>query len=160
EPITTLQPGPPFTPVVLGPERIPLVTSVPDATREPELAVLSVLAHGREARAAEVGRAALAAAARLDDERRTLYTDLALYRLGGAVRDALEIEMNLSDYEFKSEFFKRRIAEETDKATRAAEARGEARGRAAADAQAILTVLSARGIGVSDDVRARILACA
>jgi hypothetical protein len=147
EPITTLQPGPAFTPLVFGPERIPIVTDAAEATRQPELAVLSALAHGREGRAVEIGRAALTAVARLDDERRALYTDLVLYALAGAAREALEIEMNLTNYEFKSDFFKLKLAE--------GEARGEARGKA----RAVLAVLAARGLAVSDEIRSRVLAC-
>ena len=147
DPITSLQPGPAFTPVVFGPDRIPVVTSAAEATRQPELAVLSALAHGREPRAIEIGRAALAAAARLDDERRTLYTDLVLYALAGAARETLEIEMNLSNYEFKSDFFKRKLAE------------GEARAEARGEARAVLTLLAARGLTIAEDVRARILSC-
>jgi hypothetical protein len=147
EPVTSLQPGPAFTPVVLGPDRIPVVTSAAEAARQPELAVLSALAHGREPHALQIGRAALAAASRLDDERRTLYTDLVLYALAGEAREALEIEMNLSNYEFKSDFFKRKLAE------------GEARAEARGEARAVLTLLAARGLTMTEDVRARILSC-
>jgi hypothetical protein len=147
EPIGTLQVGSAFTPIVLGPASIPVITSAKEAERLPELAVLSALAHGREPGALEIGRAALRAAARLDDERRTLYTDLILYALGSAAREALEIDMNLTDYEFKSEFFKRKIAEEAKK-------EGDRR-----EAQAILAVLVARGLAVTEDVRSRVLAC-
>ena len=115
EPIGTLQVGSSFLPIVLGPSRIPVITSSAAAERLPELAVLSALAHGRGPGAADIGRAALLAAGHLDDERRALYTDLVLYALGSAVRSALEIEMNITDYEFKSDFFKRRIAEEVKK---------------------------------------------
>ena len=72
KPITTFQPGAPFTPIVVGPDRIPIVTSPEEAERLPELAVLSALAHGSEARAVEIGRVALGAAGRLDEERRAL----------------------------------------------------------------------------------------
>lgn len=45
KPITTFQPGAPFTPIVVGPDRIPIVTSPEEAERLPALAVLSALAH-------------------------------------------------------------------------------------------------------------------
>jgi hypothetical protein len=119
------------------------VTSESEAVAAPELAVLSAIAHGKGERAAEVGRAALAAAARLDDEKRTQYTDFVLRFLSDAARGMLEIEMALSNFEFESEFFRGKI--ET------ARAEGEAR--------AILEVLAARGLGVPEEVRQRILAC-
>jgi hypothetical protein len=52
-----------------------------------------------------VARAVLQAATQLDEERRTLYTDLALFALAPAVRAALELQMDLSNYEFKSPLF-------------------------------------------------------
>ena len=45
EPIV-LGPGNIFTPLVLGPSAMPLITDLEVAMREPELAVLSTLAHG------------------------------------------------------------------------------------------------------------------
>lgn len=163
KPITTFQPGSPFTPIVIGPDRIPEVTSLEEAERVPELAVLSALAHGTEGRAVEIGRAALGAAGRLDEERRALYTDLILYAVRRDARAALEIEMNLTDYEFKSEFFQRKIAEEGEKRAvklaekiveeRAAKSAAEAMGRS------LLTFLTARGLAVSEEQRARIATC-
>jgi hypothetical protein len=146
EPIASLQPGSPFTPLVLGPSSMPLVTSETEAKATPELAVLSAIAHGRGAHALEVGRAALSAAARLDDDRRSVYTEFVLGVLDRAAREMLEIEMDLSD-EFISELFGGKIAR--------AEAKAEARG----EARAVLEVLSARGLPTSDAVRTRILGC-
>jgi hypothetical protein len=151
KPVMTFQPGSPFTPIVVGPDRIPEVTSLEVAKRAPELAVLSALAHGAEGRAVEIGRAALGAAGRLDEERRALYTDLILYAVNREARAVLEIEMNLTDYEFKSEFFQRKIAEEGQK--RAVKLAAEAVGRS------LLAVLAARGLSVSEEQRARIATC-
>ncbi|WP_394831120.1 hypothetical protein LVJ94_31875 [Pendulispora rubella] len=55
--------------------------------------------------------------------------------------------MNLSGYKFKSETYKRLVAEDIAEA------------EAKAEARAVLTVLSTRKLPVSDDVRAKILAC-
>lgn len=86
---------------------------------------------------------------------RALYTDLVLYALASAVRAVLEIEMNLSDYEFKSELFRRKLAE----GQASAEARGLARGEARGESRALLAVLAARGLVISDALRARIVEC-
>lgn len=61
-----------LVPDVLGPEQIPQVTRACEARRRPELAVLSVLAHGRGPRGAAIGRAALAGVTMLDSARRPL----------------------------------------------------------------------------------------
>lgn len=63
--------------------------------------------------------------------------------------------MNLSDYQFKSEFFRRKLAEEAGKAEALGEARGEVRGQA----RALFTMLASRGLAVSDAVRAQIVGC-
>jgi len=150
-PIVTLQPGFPLAPLVLDHARVPVIASLEDAQRAPELAVLSALAHGRGERAREVALAAVLAARDLDDAKRTLYTDLVIAALDPALRDSLELDMDLSEYEFKSEFFREKIAR--------AEARAAARGAAEGEARAILTILAARGLSVGDDVRERITAC-
>ena len=54
-------------------------------------------------------------------------------------------------YEYQSEFAKRYVAQ--------GETRGEAKGEAKGRAAALLAVLGARGIEVSEELRVRILAC-
>lgn len=116
-----------------------------EAVREPELAVLSALAHDGDPpeQAARVALAALAGCLGLEDERGLLYSDLLRVLLGEATRSALEALMQSQGYEFQSEFARRHAA--------AGEARGEAR--------AVLTVLDARGLTVSPAQRDRILCC-
>jgi hypothetical protein len=159
EPIATLQAGSPFAPIVLGPSRIPVVTSSTAASQFPELAVLSALAHGRELGAADIARAALGAAARLDDERRTLYTDLILHALSLAGRTVLEIEMDITDYEFKSDFMKKKWAEALKREVAGEVAKEGNRLEARGEARAVLAVLVARGLAVTDEIRSRVLAC-
>lgn len=147
-PIATLQLGSAFVPLVLGRARIPVVMSAAEASRAPELAVLSAMAHGHESAGLDIGRVAARAAASLDDQRRTSYTDLVLTALSPEARAILELEMDLRNYKFQSPTFKDQIAQ--------AAADGEAR----AHARSILAVLSARGIDVPDAVRAIITATA
>jgi len=66
-------PGNAFAPLVIGPASVPVVADVAAAERDPELAVLSVIAHGHEAHAEVLGRAALLATLGLSDERQMLY---------------------------------------------------------------------------------------
>jgi hypothetical protein len=161
EPIVTLQPGSPFVPVVLGPDRIPVITSVDEATRSPELAVLSVLTHGDTAVAAGIARAAYGAARLLDDARSALYTDLILFALRNNDRAALESEMktDVSKYEFKSDYFRNRIAQGVAEGVAEGVARGVAQGVAQGSARAVLAVLSARNVPLGEAQRARILEC-
>jgi hypothetical protein len=134
-----LGPGAALSPLVIGPASVPVVDDAAMAQRDPELAVLSVLAHGHEPHAEAIGHAALLAALHLSDERQMLYSDLIFAALSQAAQTALEGIMAGGTYEFQSEFAKKH----------------QAKGRA----QAVLEFLEARGLPVSDEARARILAC-
>ncbi len=103
-PIDTLQPGSPFSPLVVGPEQIPRVVDVASARRVPELAVLSALAHGNEPDGLAVVAAAIETAAALDDERATLYFDLVYGGLNAAARYALEEMMPAGQHKYHSDF--------------------------------------------------------
>jgi hypothetical protein len=150
EPIE-LGPGNVFRALVVGPASVPVIDDVAAAERDPELAVLSCIAHGHEAHAEVLGRAALLATLRLSDERQVLYSDLVFAALSEAARAALEDLMAGGTYEFQSEFAKKHQA----KGRAEGEAKGEAKGRA----EALFAVLQARGLRVSDEVHARVLAC-
>lgn len=101
-----------FTPLVLGPAAIPEITDGAVAKHDPELAVLSAMAHGRHedaARAAAIASAALSASVALDADRSRLYCDLILASLGQAARRELQ-SMDPAKYEFQSDFAKHYIA--------------------------------------------------
>jgi hypothetical protein len=146
-----LGPGAALSPLVIGPASVPVVDDAAVAQRDPELAVLSVLAHGHEPHAEAIGLVAILAARHLSDERQVLYSDLVYAALSQAARTALEGLMASGTYEFQSEFAKKHQA----KGRAEGVAEGEAKGRA----EALLDVLEARGLPVSDEARARILAC-
>jgi len=108
-----------FAPYVLGPSGIPKVTDETQACENPELAVLSAMAHGRDAdsvEALEIAQAAHRASEGLDANRACIYLDLIISSLGEAARRALG-NMDARKYEFQSDFARHYIAE------------GEARGR-------------------------------
>jgi Arc/MetJ-type ribon-helix-helix transcriptional regulator len=67
-----------------------------------------------------------------------------------AARSALEAMMTSGSYEYQSELVKRWVRE-------VAEAKAE--GRAEGKAEDVLQLLEARSVAVSDEVRARIMAC-
>ena len=125
----------------------------PSVTRSSRSSQL--IAHGHEARAEVLGRAALLGMLRLSDERQVLYSDLVFAALSEAARAALEDLMASGNYEFQSDFAKKHQA----KGRAEGEVKGEAKGRAEGRAEALLAVLEARGLRASDEARARILAC-
>jgi hypothetical protein len=67
--------------------------------------------------------------------------------LGEAARRAIEARMTQSGYQYQSEFARTYFAQ------------GEEKGRAEGEARALLAVLEARGLAVSEAQRARILGC-
>ena len=140
EPIT-LGPGSAFCPFVLGPDAVPVVTDRARAEAEPELAVLSVMAHGRSdvAQAVQIALAAVAGAELVSDrDLSVLYFDLIDAALSEAARKAFQ--MLPQGYEFQSETLRKNIA-----TTKTAD---------------ILDVLDARGLTVDPEQRERILGCA
>ena len=146
-PIPTLQPTRPFAPLVLGPREIPRVTSEDAARRMPELAILSALVHGREPGGEEVVRQAIVAAGQLDDQRTRTYYDLLWSSLGDVARAALEALMSLKNYEYKSDFAKKYVAE------------GRTEGRTDEARHILVALLTTRQLGPSEAARARIDAC-
>ncbi len=93
-----------INPVVIGPSQIPHITTVEQARQQPELAILSAVAHGKGSDAAEVALAGLAACDGLDTDRATRYSDFILSMLSPAAWPALESLMSTQSYQFQSEF--------------------------------------------------------
>jgi hypothetical protein len=118
---------------------VPIVDDVERALSDPELAILSVMAHGKGdvEQAVRIGIAAVAGAeSRRSDGLSVLYSDLIELALSEAARKALR--MLPESYELQSESGKR---------------------YAAGQAAAILTVLEARELSVTEEQRNRILSC-
>jgi hypothetical protein len=136
EPIETGVPGFVLRPPVLGLAQVPIVTDPAEATRRPELGVLSAMAHGAGEQGAAIAGAVLPAVRGLDDERARFYEDLVLICLNKAARRALEALMK--GYQFQSDFAQHFVSD-----TRARD---------------VLTAFRVRGIAVSDAARERILA--
>jgi hypothetical protein len=143
-----LGPGSVFRATVIGPDGLVDLADPREAHTHLELAVLAALARGQTSKneqipaAAEDLAAVLDVCRALDDERAVVYSDLLLASVSQAVREAV---MTLpAGYQFQSEF--------------ALKHRGEGRveGRAEGQARAVVTVLEARGIPLSDEQRRRI----
>jgi hypothetical protein len=70
--------GCPTVLLVVAPDAIPVIKDPEVAGREPELAVLSAMAHGREEVGPAIAQAVLSTAKGLEDERFRLYVDLVV----------------------------------------------------------------------------------
>ncbi|MDQ3989606.1 MAG: hypothetical protein M3291_10495 [Actinomycetota bacterium] len=146
-PIELGHPGARLTPLVLGPDQVPLVIDRGEAVRVPELAVLSAMAHGAHSDRSRVLDTLLGALEAIDEDLALLYSDVVLAALPVAAQQHLEALMITRTYEYQSDFARRHRAQ------------GEAKGKAEATAAAVLAVLDARGVEVPEDVRARITEC-
>jgi hypothetical protein len=145
--IVVSEPGLVLTPVVIGPKEVPYVTDLALARRQPELAVLSALAHGAEAGQSGVFDAFLAALNVVDLDHANLYADVVLAALPAAAREYLEAFMTAITHRYQSDFARRYFAD------------GEAQGVAKGKAAAVLAVLQARGIEVGGADRETIIGC-
>ncbi|WP_437608182.1 hypothetical protein WMF20_46360 [Sorangium sp. So ce834] len=148
-PIDTGHPGWTLTPLVLGPEGVPVVTDAEQAKAAPEVVVLSAMAHGEGEAGEAIGVAFLAAAAGLDQERRALYADVVLSSLNAAARRTLEAMMK-SGYQYQSEFARSYVAKGREEGVR--------EGTLKTKAHDVLAFLEARGLEVPADVQERVLA--
>ena len=140
-----------YTPLVVGPDGVPKLTDPARARREPQLAVLSVMAHGRGdvTTAAAIGTAAAKAILRLSDEQRLLYSLLIEANLSEAARKAIEMQPGLEKFfsEAQRRNFERGRVE------------GEAVGRAEGEAAALVKILTRRGMTLTVEQRRRIIDC-
>jgi hypothetical protein len=127
-----------FTPFVLGPSAVPEIADKRRAHADPELAVLSAIAHGRDTDAdkpARIGLAAQIASLGLDEDRSRLYFDLVLASLSEAARRKLKA-MDPAKYEYQSDFAKRYVAQ--------GKAEGKAEGAKAGRSELLLRQLTRR----------------
>jgi flagellar biosynthesis/type III secretory pathway protein FliH len=132
-----------FVPRVIGPEGIPQVADRDQAVREPQLAVLSVMAHGGgEVEAAvSIARVAVNAVLSLPEEQRLLHSVLIEKALSEAARKALGMEPQIE------KFF--------TEAHRQSYNQGEAKG----EAKALVMILKRRGLAITDEQQQQIATC-
>lgn len=110
-----------------------MVTDERVAQQNPELAVLSAMAHGRDAnvtRAIGVAAAAQRAVRGLDLDRSRIYLDLIMSSLGEAARCALT-DMDPRKYVFQSDFARRYISLGRAEGIEEGRSEGRTEGRAA-----------------------------
>lgn len=136
-PIPLGHPGFVLTPLVLGPDQVPVVTDAEQAGHSPALAVLSAMSHGNHPERNRILEALMSAL--VDDDHREMYADVVLAVRPAAARRYLEKLMRTGTYEYKSDFARRYFGQ--------------------GEAKAVLGFLAARGIDIPDDARARITEC-
>ncbi|MCL2779829.1 MAG: hypothetical protein FWD73_17700, partial [Polyangiaceae bacterium] len=132
-------------PYVISPSMVPVVRDVKRAALDPELALLSVIAHQSKEppeRTAAVAKAVVKGARRVDSQREKDYLDAVISTVSEAVRPLFEELMA-----YQSEFARKYVAE------------GEARGRAEGEIQSLLMVVSARRIALTSKQKKRIETC-
>jgi hypothetical protein len=98
QPIDLGHPGFHLTPIVIGFDDVPWVRDPVAASRLPELAVLSVLAHPE----LEIAETAIDAIAQLPADQARLYFDVIMTALPATIRQILEARMQR--YEYQSDF--------------------------------------------------------
>jgi hypothetical protein len=134
-----------WAPLVVGPDGIPVIIDAEQAKRGPELAVLSLMAHGKgdTQTAVSIALAATASLDQLSEEQRVLYLALIESALGDAAKKAFEMhpqtEKLMSSWQ------------------RGSFEKGQAEGSARSRAADVLDVLDARGLPVTPEQRERIL---
>jgi len=144
KPIELALPGDTIPPRVLGPLELPLVTDPAEVRRQPEVAVLSAMAHGNEPNGLKVVMAALGGLAGFDEATAKVYRALIYGALGEALRRKVD-EMDLQRVgEFEEPPFVLKL-----------KAIGEAKGLKAA----LLKLIARMGITLGEEERARIEAC-
>jgi hypothetical protein len=150
-PIATGHPGFDLSPTVLSGAEIPRITNPREAARAPELAMLSVLAHGHEPDALAVATAALGAARVLDRERAADYHELIWMSVAKPLRRKLEEKMRLGNREYITPISRPWIEQ--------GRAQGRAEGRVEGRAEYLVAVAEMRGMELTPTQRGRILAC-
>lgn len=88
---------------MLGPELVPVVTDAEQATRTPELAVLSALAHGGDVGRRAVLDALLSGLSAVEKQHALLYLEVVYAALPGSARRHLEERMSTDTGEQLSE---------------------------------------------------------
>ena len=121
-----------FAPWVLSLSDIPEISDDAQAKADPELAVLSAVAHGGDEdfeKSARIARSATAALLDLDADRSLMYHDMVLASLSEAAREVLQA-MIPDKYEFKSDFAKHYFGLGQAQGLSQGEAQGRAEGQA------------------------------
>jgi hypothetical protein len=148
-----------YRPLVVGPNDIPRVTDRDEALHQPELAMLSAMAHGQGdvSTASAIGAAAAHAIRQLPDDQRRVYSILLEAALSESARKVMTMESGLE--KFFTEEHRRSQAEGVAEGMAKGKAEGKAEGKIEEAARLLLKLLSQRRIALTHEQRQRILDC-
>jgi hypothetical protein len=153
-----------LVPWVVGPSGVPEVTDEAVALADPELAVLSAMAHGKSTdteKSIRIAQVAQQVSANLDEDRATLYCDLIFHSLSEAARRAFQT-MRMFKYEYQSDFARQYFAQGRTEGREAGREEGRMEGRLEGITQGrvelVLRQLTVRFGELGKDVEARIAA--
>jgi hypothetical protein len=148
KPIELGLPGDTILPRVLGPPELPLVTDLEEARRQPEIAVLSAMAHGNEPGGLEVVLTAIEALTGFDETRAPVYRTL----IYGALSEALRRQVDEMDLERVGPF-------EEPPFVLKLMAKGRAQGRTEGLKAALFKLIAHAGFTLGEAERAQIDEC-
>lgn len=148
-------PGWVLEPLVVGPRAIPLVTEPQRVEDKLWLVVLSSLAHHDHVQRDEVFRALLRSIGALDEDEASRYVDILMAGLPEVALRHLEALMGMENCPYISDFARHHWGQGFAEGVAEGEAKGEAKG----EANAIITVLTSKGMRVPAAVRKRIMNC-
>jgi hypothetical protein len=139
-----------FKAIVVGPSDVSHNPPEGPVRPPPGLALLSAIYHGQKE--PKLVGVALASMAELSEEARAAYYDLLRYHAGKEIFEkALEAMMGTSEHKYLSDFAQKYYGE--------GKVEGKAEGKAEGVSEALLAVLAARGLTLSENDRARVAAC-
>ncbi|MBN6056236.1 hypothetical protein JYK22_30195, partial [Nonomuraea sp. RK-328] len=135
-------------PIVLGPDNVPAITDLAEASEDVVLAVFSALTHGRSPQVTAILEVLAAALDTVDTQTAGYFAEFTEVGLGDTdARHLWRRLMSTKTYRYQSEFAQQIRAE------------GVAVGRAEEAAAMLMIILENRRIPVTPDVRERIMSC-
>jgi hypothetical protein len=153
-------PGDTIQPRVLGPPELPRVTDPAEVRRQPEIAVLSAMAHGNEPDGLEVVMAVLANLEGFDEARASVYRTLIYDALAESLRRKVD-QMNLERVgPFQEPVYVQKLkAMGWEKGLEEGRAEGLEKGRAYGLKAALFKLIARAGLTLGEEERARIEGC-
>jgi hypothetical protein len=156
-------------PLVLGPNKVPVITDPSEAAKDVPLAAFAAITHSKSPQADSILRAVHPALKTVDPETRVIFAELIEQGLGTTPAARIWKDIMAVDLSFFRSETSQRLRAESRAEGRAegrvegqaqGQAEGRAEGQAEGRAESVLLVLRTRGLVLSDVVRERVIGCA